>query len=413
MNLSGGSNPTGLAFRSFVIFGFAAPIITFLIALSSLPAEAKIAILAAVAAAYTILFFTTRSKFMPASLVDSTLVNVVAKDDRLAALEEARQSAGSSLKQDEVFELAASRVNEIFPFDAAVLFRPNAGNDSLVAVEVQGGNLEKLLNREYELESCLAGVAFLSADIETDPLLEIDVKALGNFIYDGLRSAAAIPLVYDGRVLAVFEIFTTLPLDDGSLEALLAIQTVITPLFLGAIASEGSISTAFTDAVTELPNQRAFLMVLENQLAQSMRFRDERPLTVLAADLKNFRHVNQQFGHATGDAVLSIAAARIRGQLRKMDFLARFDDDEFAIVMPLVDEKTVKDVIGRIQKAFAESMFGVGELEIPVALHFGTASFWSDGETPQQLIQNAQVRKQRAKAADPGNVVAFRKEYVN
>jgi len=70
-------------------------------------------------------------------------------------------------------------------------------------------------------------------------------------------------------------------------------------------------------------------------------------------------------------------------------------------------------VINRIRIAFADSSFQVGELEIPIDLNFGTASFWQDGETPQQLVQYAQLRKQQAKAEEPGNVVWFPKEYVN
>jgi len=154
-------------------------------------------------------------------------------------------------------------------------------------------------------------------------------------------------------------------------------------------------------------------MVLDNQLAESHRFRDERPLTVMALDLKNFRVVNQEYGHVTGDAILSIAAARIRSQLRKMDFLARFDNDEFVVVLPLIDERAIDEVAQRLRMTFAESKFCIGGIELCIDLNFGAASFWKDGETSQQLVRQAQLRKQHTKAADSNNVVLFPKEYVN
>ncbi|MCV5943055.1 GGDEF domain-containing protein, partial [Escherichia coli] len=79
-------------------------------------------------------------------------------------------------------------------------------------------------------------------------------------------------------------------------------------LFLGSLAYEKSLSSALTDPLTKLPNERAFFLVLENQLAESQRFRDERPLTVLAVDIRDFEEINRDYGHSTGDRVLSFAA---------------------------------------------------------------------------------------------------------
>ena len=73
-----------------------------------------------------------------------------------------------------------------------------------------------------------------------------------------------------------------------------AIGERVAPLFLSSISVERSISNALTDALTNLPNERAFFMVLENQLAESQRFRSERPLTVMTVDIKNFAEANQE-----------------------------------------------------------------------------------------------------------------------
>ncbi len=154
--------------------------------------------------------------------------------------------------------------------------------------------------------------------------------------------------------------------------------------------------------------------MLENQLAESVRFREERPLTLLAIDIKNFDEFNRDYGHAAGDRLLSFAAKLIGDQLRKMDFLSRSMHDEYFAVLPTASEKTAFEIIARIRKCFAETPFPVSENEsLKIWLNFGWATFWKDGETAQQLTQNAQLRKAQAKSEEPNKVIWFPKEYVN
>lgn len=81
---------------------------------------------------------------------------------------------------------------------------------------------------------------------------------------------------------------------------------------------------AYTDALTGLPNRRA----LERELARPER--RERTITVI--DLDGFKAVNDNHGHAAGDAILQHAARQLRAQLRAGDFLARTGGDEFVII---------------------------------------------------------------------------------
>jgi diguanylate cyclase (GGDEF)-like protein len=229
-------------------------------------------------------------------------------------------------------------------------------------------------------------------------------------------SAVALPLINEERPFAVFEIFTREKIEDpkAALETLEAIRTRITPLLLGSFAVDRSLSNALTDSITELPNERALYVVLENQLAESIRSHDERPLSVVAMDIRNFDEANRQFGHATGDRILKFVSEIVKKDLRKMDFLARSVNDEFLLVLPTANEQTAANVVERLQKAFQESAFSVTEEEkIAIRLNFGTASYWNDGDTPQQLVRHAQLRKDQAKAEDPDKVAWFPKEYVH
>jgi diguanylate cyclase (GGDEF)-like protein len=97
-----------------------------------------------------------------------------------------------------------------------------------------------------------------------------------------------------------------------------------------------------------------------------------------------------------------------------MDFHCRASYDEFLIILPTASEKFAGDVVQRIRDRFATVVFAVSETEeTKVWLSFGWATFWQDGETAEQLLQTARIRKQQSKAEEPSKVLWFPKEYVN
>jgi diguanylate cyclase (GGDEF)-like protein len=259
-------------------------------------------------------------------------------------------------------------------------------------------------------------MSLLSGEVEFDVDLSLEKRSARMNLLSGLSAAAAVPLIHDGLVFAVFQIYTAEPIKpDPQMRSLLeALGERIAPLLLGSRAFDRTLANALTDPLTDLPNERALFMVLENQLAESQRFRDERPLSVLAIDIKEFEEVNGRLGHSTGDRLLKFAGDILKQSLRKMDFLSRAVNDEFTIVLPTATEKTALEIIERIREEFVANVFPISEHEtVKIWLNFGWATFWTDGESAEQLLRTARLRKQQAKSADPGNVLWFKKEYVN
>jgi diguanylate cyclase (GGDEF)-like protein len=341
-------------------------------------------------------------------------------DDKLQqalyAIGEASEFFGSSLKPSDLFRLVSSRVSDIFPFAGSALSVQGEKADSLEIVQTDGSNSEALLNTVLPLEQGLAGMAWLSGEVETDAGLELEASAMAPGSLEGFRSAVAIPLLHEHQPFAVLTLYRDEPLVvDSKLKSMLeAIGERVAPLFLSSLSLERSISNALIDSLTSLPNERAFFMVLENQLAESQRFRDERPLSVISVDIKNFAEMNQNFGFAAGDRMLAFVSDNLAGMLRKMDFLSRAANDEFLIVLPKASEKVASEILHRITDHFAGKVFAVSDTEeLKVWLNFGLATFWQDGESAEQLLQNARLRKQQAKAESPSKVLWFPKEYVN
>lgn len=101
-----------------------------------------------------------------------------------------------------------------------------------------------------------------------------------------------------------------------------------------------------TDNLTGLANRRAFHDALETELARARR--GGRPLCVMYLDVDNFKRVNDVFGHAAGDAVLSAIATAIKSAVRSTDVVARLGGDEFAVLMWEVDAASVVSLAQRI-----------------------------------------------------------------
>jgi diguanylate cyclase (GGDEF)-like protein len=405
------------------VFSLLALTATFFASFLTSKFETKITIFLAIIFFYilfcAVFYFRQKRRANPAP-AESKISGSVFSDDverQLLALEEASQFFGASLKPADMFRLAASRINEMIPFAAAALFWAEEDKKSLKAIGASGENARELANLEINSLKGLAGKTFLSRRIQADENLLLEKNVISPEALKNLESAIAAPLFRNGE--AVFAVLILYGdgerrFDEKSRVLLEAVSERVAPLFLSSIAFEQSLSNALTDALTNLPNERAFYLILENQMAESQRQRDERPLTILAVDAKKFAGFNQKFGHATGDRALAFAAGLIKGQLRKMDFLSRSTNDEFLIVLPTASESVTEEIIERIAKAFQTNPFEIeGQEKVYLELNFGAATFWKDGETAQQLLQNARLRKQQSKSGASSKVIWFPKEFVN
>lgn len=91
---------------------------------------------------------------------------------------------------------------------------------------------------------------------------------------------------------------------------------------------------AYTDALTQIPNRRAF----DLRMVQSWQhmLKAEAPLTLMLADIDHFKHYNDTHGHPVGDACLQLVAKILRKQVRSSltDFVARYGGEEFAVILP-------------------------------------------------------------------------------
>jgi diguanylate cyclase (GGDEF)-like protein len=101
-----------------------------------------------------------------------------------------------------------------------------------------------------------------------------------------------------------------------------------------------------TDALTGLPNRRAFHARLREEWLRARRYNS--PLSLLLVDVDGLKQINDERGHAAGDEVLRTAARAIAVTMRVTDFGARWGGDEFAIVAPNTVRQSAQHLAQRL-----------------------------------------------------------------
>lgn len=147
---------------------------------------------------------------------------------------------------------------------------------------------------------------------------------------------------------------------------------------------------ATTDALTGLPNRRAFDASLDRLLASHRS--EDSGFALLWLDLDYFKSYNDTFGHLAGDEVLRHTGAVLRSVLRPADIAARYGGEEFAILLPRTGPIGARRVASRLIEAFHAHPWP----ERPVTASIGIA--WAQrGDTPSSLVARADTALYQAK----------------
>ena len=161
------------------------------------------------------------------------------------------------------------------------------------------------------------------------------------------------------------------------------------------------------DPLTGLPNRRFFEEKLDECLSIASA---TRQVAVLMLDLDGFKTVNDTYGHAVGDKVLSEFALRVSKVLRAGAFLARVGGDEFAIIKPKIDSLDDPTNLARRIAATVAEPFVIEKVTAEFGVGIGIAIAPNDGIHADELVRRADRALNRAKAAGRSSVRFFEPE---
>jgi diguanylate cyclase (GGDEF)-like protein len=113
---------------------------------------------------------------------------------------------------------------------------------------------------------------------------------------------------------------------------------------------------ARTDALTGLPNRRAFDERFASEVARARRYGHRLALALM--DLDHFKRVNDDYGHTAGDELLREAALRLQRSIRAGEAVARVGGDEFAWLLPEADDRAAEVAAERVRRTLSERPVG-------------------------------------------------------
>lgn len=218
----------------------------------------------------------------------------------------------------------------------------------------------------------------------------------------GLRTAAVLPLHAGDTVRAVVLLGSRSEARAWDPQELHA-ASALSDLAGTAIALRDARLAAAIDPLTGCLNHGAMRERLAEEIARARR--QGTPLAVTILDLDDFKHVNDTYGHPTGDALLRHVAEALRAEYRSFDQVARYGGDEFVVILPNVKGP-------RADIAAARALRVLREIHItkPDGTHEGITvscgvAEWVEPEGPAELLERADQALRGSKAAGKDGLV--------
>ncbi|MFC3852637.1 diguanylate cyclase [Salinispirillum marinum] len=152
---------------------------------------------------------------------------------------------------------------------------------------------------------------------------------------------------------------------------------------------------ATTDPLTGLHNRRYFFDSASVEIKRTLR--SQAPLALLVMDADNFKRINDNFGHAAGDAVLREATQICRSVVRDTDIFGRIGGEEFALCLPGTDIQGAVELAERLLVALRDSPIYFHDQEINFTMSIGVAMFEPTDRDVDSVYQRADAAMYDAK----------------
>lgn len=163
-----------------------------------------------------------------------------------------------------------------------------------------------------------------------------------------------------------------------------------------------------TDCLTNVFNHRHFQECLDQEIDRVQRYR--HPCSLIILDIDNFHQYNETHGYAMGDSILVEMAGLITDNVRKVDVVARFGGEEFAVILPDTNRKQAGVAAEKLREKIADAVFvekrnsSLGMVRLTVSA--GVAEY-NIRETKEEFIQRVKNALLEAKQKGKNKVVVF------
>jgi diguanylate cyclase len=149
-----------------------------------------------------------------------------------------------------------------------------------------------------------------------------------------------------------------------------------------------------TDPLTQIANRRGLMRAFEAEQARVER--QGTPLAVGLLDVDNFKKLNDQLGHQTGDEALKFLARRVSESLRPVDVVARYGGEEFVVMLPDTPLEEAQLVLTRLQRNLSAEFFTHDTHKVFITFSAGVTTYRA-GEAIEAALDRADVALYEAK----------------
>jgi diguanylate cyclase (GGDEF)-like protein len=212
--------------------------------------------------------------------------------------------------------------------------------------------------------------------------------------FSTLRSALAVPLEGLSGAIGVMTLYRSEhdAFSRDHLRILLAISSKVSLAVENALIFRQVEDSATTDYLSGLPNARSLFLRLDSEVARCKR--SQEPLCVVVCDLDGFKQINDRFGHLEGNKVLRLVSEALRVRCREYDYVARMGGDEFVLLLPGSDRRSIQGRIAEIRQIAIGTAMPAGS---GVSMSIGEAYYPEDGSDAEELLAEADKRMYKAK----------------
>ncbi|PYS52119.1 MAG: hypothetical protein DMF68_02470 [Acidobacteria bacterium] len=317
------------------------------------------------------------------------------------ALHEIAQTIGSSLNLQDTVSLVSSKLRAIVPFDTCIIYLVDEKSGKAMPAHAAGENTEIFSKRRINIGDGITGWVIANGRSMCNASPELDLVGVSEEVTKSIRGVLVAPLIREDGAFGAITLYSKSRISYTSehVRLLESVSQHASSALNNALTFERTKESALTDSLTDLPNSRAFYMMLEQRIAEGQRLNKES-LAVISMDVDDFKKVNDIYGHAIGDRVLVAISKVIKKEMRQMDILARYAGDEFVAIMPMASATMANMVAERIRSAVESQKYPVRTGKtVEVGISIGIACFPSDGETTEELLTNAARNMQHDKHA--------------
>lgn len=304
-------------------------------------------------------------------------------------LRQAGAVVASTLRQDEAIERILVQLERVVPYDSA-------------SVQLLGdGYLEIVGGRGWPDPSAVIGMRFpIPGDNpntvviqQRKPNILGDAPSVYAAFREGthahIHSFLGVPLIVADQVIGMLAVDNINPnfYTSGHARLVGAFADQVALAIQNARLFGEVQQLARTDSLTGLHNRRNFMELAQREFGRARRH--QHPLTAIMLDIDHFKKVNDNYGHAVGDQVLQIVAARCRETVREIDILGRYGGEEFVVLLLETDIDGARIIAERLRQCVTEPPIDINVGSLVITVSLGIANLDQECTDLDDLLRRA------------------------